>query len=253
MKTFKEIIIQENIYHKVISKVKETSENIYNKFFNKFKDLNTDEYNTMIRMCYNWFMLNNKYITSNSKEMDLFKKIKSRYLSDGGNIPKKLYRGMTFKTKNDLNNFIKSFEEKKFLYSFKSEKSTKPDYPITSWSGDKEGTQDYFGNLKKHRPEKYSIMMEIDTNLLKNNTILFNIKFLLKTREDRVSFLRMILKEDYLKQDKILKSNMDKNINRFGANIKGALYAIAEDEYLLNKVPFNICKFTTYNEGKEYK
>lgn len=219
-------------------------------FSSKFKYLNDKEFQTLLEVVYGWYYLNYKFPDDLEKKEpnihNLFEKIKKNNTTT---IPSKLYRGLSFSTKKDLDNFMKEVKRTNKVNGklFRLNKDTR----YTAWSSSKKMTEAFLPGGDNSGDNKFGIRLTIDTKQLKNDNITFSMTFLLHNEKEMKDFMGLVLKNEYNKNKKYIKDNSPKNLSAmlmFGYQ-HGTIFSIIEDEFILNNVPFDICKV----EAKDIK
>lgn len=224
-------------------------ENIKSKFTyfsNKFKYLNDKEFETLLEVVYGWYYLNYKFPDDlEKKELNihnLFEKIKK---NNTNTLPSKLYRGLSFSTKKDLDNFMKEIKRTNKVNGklFRLNKDTR----YTAWSSSKKIAESFLPGGDNSQNDKFGILLTVNTKQLKNENITFSMNFLLHNESEIKDFLGLVLKNEYNKNQKYIKDNSPKRLEAktmFGYQ-HGSIFSVTEDEFILNNVPFDICKLET--------
>ncbi len=224
-------------------------DNIKSKFMyfsNKFKYLNDKEFETLLNVIYGWYYLNSKFPDNLEKKYpevyNLFEKIKK---NNQMRLPSKLYRGLSFSTKRDRDNFLKEIKQKNLVNGklFRLNQDTR----YTGWSSSKKIAESFLpgGNSSHH--DNFGILLTIDTKFLKANNITFSMTFLLNNESEIKDFLGLVLKNEYNRNQKYIKDNSPKKLEAktmIGYQ-HGTIFSVTEDEFILNNVPFDICKVET--------
>ena len=233
-------ILLEGTLQNIINSVKTK----FNYFRNKFKYLNDKEFDTLLEVLYGWYYLNYKFPDDLEKKepeiIKLFEKIK---INNTQALPNKLYRGLTFATKKDLNNFLKDAEKTNLINGkiFRLDKDTR----FTAWTSSKEVAKTFLpGGANSNQDRKYGILLTTEPKQLENKNILFSMTFLLHNEDEVKDFMKLVLKNEYNKNLSYVKNNPYKKLSgktMFGYQ-HGTLFSITEDEFILSNVPFNKCK-----------
>lgn len=216
----------------------------FKHFFKKFKYLSDSEFKLLLDVIYGWYYLNYKFTNDiRTNEVDvynLFEKIKS---NNNTELPKKLYRGLSFETINKRDEFIDSIQRNGKITGkvFRLNK----DIIYTSWTSNK-GLLKKFLPKGEHIPEtdKFGLILTLDTYNLDTSNITFSIDLLLDNEIDKKKFMKLVLSEEYRRNKSYIK---DTNVSKldpkemFGYQ-HGAVFSLTENEFILNNVPTSICK-----------
>ena len=212
-------------------------------FSSKFKYLDKKEFEILLSVLYGWYYLNYKFPDDLEKKQphihNLFEKIKKNNHTP---IPPKLYRGLSFSTKKARDNFMKEIKQTNKVNGklFRLNKDTR----YTAWSSSKKVAETFLpGGANSHNDE-YGILLTVETKQLKDENITFSMTFLLHTENEIRDFLSLVLKNEYNKNQQYIKTNPYNKLNAkkmFGYQ-HGTVFSITEDEYILNNVPYQICK-----------
>ena len=215
-------------------------DNIKSKFMyfsNKFKYLNDKEFETLLEVVYGWYYLNYKFPDDLEKKepqiINLFEKIKK---NNPMKLPPKLYRGLSFSNKKDLDNFIKEIKRTNKVNGklFRLNKDTR----YTAWSSSKKISESFLPGGDNSHNDNYGILLTIDTKKLKDENITFSMTFLLHNENEIKDFLSLVLKNEYNKNQKYIMNNSTKRLNAkmmFGYQ-HGSLFSVTEDEFILNSL-----------------
>ena len=213
-------------------------------FLNKFKYLNEEEFETLLKVIYGWYYLNYKFPDDLEKRhpeiIKLFNKIK---LNSNEKLPSKLYRGLSFATKKDFDNFLKECKTSGLVNGkiFRLNQNTK----YTAWSSSKKIAKTFLpGGENSYEGDKFGCLLVLNTKDIDKDNITFGIKMLLTNEEETKEFLQMVLKSESDKNIKYINDTKSKKLDpkkMFGFQ-HGSVFSVMEDEYILNNVPYNKCK-----------
>ena len=233
----KELLL-ENV---VLNQISTFFSNIYNTFFGGFKYLTRSDVEELSIFLYDQYYLNNTISNNflkdkkNKKLIEVFNKIKSNSTK---NLPNKLYRGLSFKSLKEYNDFKNSSAKNgltgKALYS--------------SWSSYKDISQK-FCKFELHdnfipKDHKIGVLLEVSISDYKN-AFLFSIEHLLENINEKRDFLKLIFSKEFEKNiKKISKINNFRKVDdrKLIGLSHGTLFSVMEHEYILGKIPFNKIK-----------
>lgn len=238
----KSILIESGILDNLLNVIK--SKFLY--FSNKFKYLNKKEFEMLLEVVYIWYYLNHKFPDNLEKKdpdlIKLFEKIKTH---NTWPLPKALYRGLSFKSKKDLDNFLKESKRTNKIIGriFRHNEDTR----YTAWSSSKEVAETFLPNgSNSFDGYNYGCLLKIDPKDLKNENIIFSMSFLLHNEKDIKDFMEFVLKSEYEKNLKYVRSTPSRLLSgkmMFGYQ-HGTVFSITEEEFILSNVPFDKCNIT---------
>lgn len=212
-------------------------------FSNKFKYLNEKEFETLLNVLYGWYYLNHKFPDNlevkHPEILKLFNKIKQNTQIK---LPPKLYRGLSFSNKKDMVQFLKEIEQTQKVNGkiFRLGKDTR----YTSWSSSKKIAETFLPGGENSHHDRFGCLITINTKDLDMDNFTFSIKLLLSSENDIKDFLSLILKSELDKNLKYINETKSKRLDprtMFGYQ-HGSVFSLIEDEYILNNVPYKICK-----------
>jgi len=196
---------------------------LYDKMFNKYKMLNKEEFDLLLEFITMYFYSNmfitEKFLnTSKGKKiLEIAKKVNTIYKNN-----KTLYRGVSFRTKADLDDYLKS-------YVLEAEESV-----VTAWSTSKKISKQFIPGGKYSKSKKYGVLHSFKP---KDHQIFFATHPLFPTYEDKVKFIKLVFKEEYKKHMKTgIKEYIHSKKGSLFKTQQGALYSILESEVLCVKV-----------------
>ena len=211
-----EKLIEEASY-KIMERI---TEFLFGKYF---KDFNEEEFNLFLDLISHWFYYNEDFgkLLRSKKYKGIWKKLENKI--NNMKLPKYLYRGLSFRTKKDRDNYIKTFEHKR---------------KYESWSSSLKIANNFIPGGKYAQNEKYGVMLKINTKDFKNN-IIFSLNAIIQNEKDRKLFFEKVLyrHHKHLKEGLNSKS-LRKYVNNYDlfSDMHGAIYAIIEDEYVLKAI-----------------
>lgn len=218
----------ESSFKEILDKVSK-SLNIFQKEY--FKDMTEDEFNDLLELVHIWY-----YGTHNASKRikPLLKKSFMRKLKVS-NPPKTLYRGLAFKTIKSRDEALKKIKKEGLSGLFNKS--------FTSWSSDKRAVKAFLPGGYYYPDETSGILLEIKGKDFKD-LIVFSLSHYIKTEKERRKFLQLVAKIHIKNLDHMLttvspKKLPDKNIF---AKMQGSVFAVAEDEYVLNTIKPNRIK-----------
>ena len=212
-------------------------------FSSKFKYLSKEEFETLLNVLYGWYYLNYKFPDNLEKKhpniIKLFDKIKT---NTNIKLPLKLYRGLSFENKKDLDQFIKEIKTTGKVNGklFRLQQDTR----YTAWSSSKKIAETFLPGGENSHHENYGCLISINTKDLKRDNFTFSIKLLLSNEKEIKEFLGLILKSELDKNLKYIDNTKSKKLDprRMFGYQHGSVFSLIEDEYILNNVPYNICE-----------
>ena len=234
----KNMLLKESFINRTIESIKSK----FNFFSNKFKYLNNHEFETLLNVLYGWYYLNYKFPDDLEKKspdvIKLFDKIK---YNSKINLPLKLYRGLAFSTKKELDNFLSDIKTQNKVNGklFRLKQDTR----YTAWTSSKKLVNQFLPGGDNSEDYMYGCLLTINTKNLNMDNFTFSMNLLLDKDEDKKEFLNLILKAEYNKNLKYINNTKPKKLDpkvMFGYQ-HGSVFSLIEDEYILNNVPYNIC------------
>ncbi len=213
------------------------------------KFLNEEEFEELMDLMMSWYSRGDtlevilKDKKNNKSFASLLLKLKRKTLEK---LPPKLYRGVHWKNKKDMDKFIKQLENNKF--------PTLKDEGYASWTTSKKIAKSFLPNglHGSGHGSKYGILLEINPRDFKSD-IVFSTMPLFKNQEEINIFLKLILEKYHNKNINVLKKKKpnlsDIHINTYF--IQGNLYSVEEKEYVVKNPTKNIDKIKYTEEKKD--
>ena len=235
--------IKQILLEGIIEDLIKTIKSKFTFFSSKFKYLTKEEFETLLNVLYGWYYLNHKFpdnLESKHPEViKLFNKIKT---NSNTKLPNTLYRGLAFSNKKDMDQFIKEIKDTGKVNGklFRLKQDTR----YTAWSSSKKIATSFLPGGENSHHDNYGCLITINTKDLKMDNFTFSIKLLLSNESEIKDFLQLILKMELDKNLKYINDTKSKKLDprRMFGYQHGSVFSLIEDEYILNNVPFSICK-----------
>ena len=225
------------ISEKIERLVEESIQDIYLKakgfFFGKyFKDFTEEEFNLILDIISDWYYFNIglDHLFKKKRYSEVFKKLKKELV-----IPRRLYRGLTFSTKREREQFIKNLKNGSIV---------RKDNPYESWSASKIIAKQFIPGGKYYYNSRFGLIMEINPSDFKED-IVFSLSSIINNEKDRKDFYQKVVRRHakHLHEGVDSKS-IKKYVNKFDlfSEIHGTVYALTEEEYILKTLTKNLTK-----------
>jgi hypothetical protein len=187
--------------------------------------LNKEEFEIFLDFISEWFSygMNLEKLIKKPKYRNVWNKLVNH--TKRSKLPRYLYRGVSFYTKKERDEYLKKFKSKREFESWTSSKSIAKQFsPLGAYGAGR----------------KYGLILRIETKDFKDN-IVFSINALIPSDKDKKEFFEKLVENHYQDLKKALAQN---NIKRFltkkntdlTKNIDGGIYSLIEDEYILKTI-----------------
>lgn len=242
MKLNKQLIIEATIINKISNFFKDIKEMFFNK---NFKYLNENDIKILMVFIYKHYYHNESISTTDFKKLkSVFEKIKE---SNKKPIRKKLYRGLSFKTKTDLNLFIKNSKKEGIRSYFDNQYK---DY--SSWTSNINIAKKFCEDIpNNYIPSDHTIgiMLELSDSEVINKQFVFSMELFLENIEEKKKFIKFIYQKQIEKNIQLIddiKRISDINSHKLIGEFHGTLYSVMEYEYIMNVIPWDSVKYTIH-------